>query len=204
MTILQFVSQDIVLAIAIIFGVIGFTQGARREMTVTLFILLGIALTSWFDEQVVVWVNRIYRLIRIALSGALTSDNPGAALARVPATPLIEGADSRFILRLVVFGVVLWLGYWLSRRGKKVLTPLGLATLRRPPVLLARLAGAIAGAINGFLITYYLIPRLSPGVQTVLVIPTFATSLLQQRWLPLVVLVVVALFIFVGWERARG
>lgn len=205
MTILQFIASDLILAVAIIFGLIGFMRGARREMTVTLFIILAVLLTTWFEDTLVQWINRVYRLALLGFLVARNPDNPGQALtAAGPIGNLLDPSGDRFALRILVFFGVLWLGYWISRRGKKVMTPLGLATLRRAPDLLARLAGFIAGAINGFLIAYFLIPRLAPGVQTVLVIPTFATSLLQQQYIPLVVILVLALFIFLGWERARG
>ena len=205
MTILQFVSSDLVLAVAIIFGLIGFTRGARREVTVTLFVLLAVLLTTWFEDALVTWINRLYRLVRLGLLVARNPDNPAQALQGAgPIGALMDPSGDRFLFRLLVFFAVIWLGYLVSRRGKRVVTPLGLATLRRPPDLLARLAGFVAGAINGFLISYFLLPRLVSGTQAVLVIPTFATSLLQQRLLPLVFILVVAVFIFVGWERARG
>ncbi len=205
MTIVQFVSQDLVVTAMLIFGIVGFTRGARRELITTVFILFAYLLTTWWFEGYIGAINRIYRLIRIALSGALTSDNPGQALERVRGLPpLISETDEATAVRLITFIAIVWVGYLLSRRARRVLTPVGIATLRRPPDLLARFAGAVAGAINGFLILYYILPRFVPGVQAVLVIPTLTTSLLQQRWLPVIVLVAIAVFIFVGWERARS
>jgi hypothetical protein len=204
MSIFQFVSVDILLFVLVIFGLIGFTRGARREFIVTLFILLGYLLTTWLFPYVVIVINRIALLTRIALSGALTAENPGQALANVDRTPLIANPDEATWLKLLVFGVTVWFGYWLSRRGKPVLTPVGIAILRRPPDILARLAGIVAGAVNGFLLLLYIVPRVAPGSQAILVVPTMATFMLQQRWLFAAVLALIAIVILVGWERARG
>ena len=220
MTIFQFVASDVVLVVAILFGIIGFMRGPRRELIVTLFILVAFLLTTVFEDQLVVWVNRFWRLFRIATSGALASDNPGPAIASVPSEPLIGNDAQRSLFRIIVFSLLVLFGY--GRGGgqfrERAVRPLvgvftlGLFTVegqaqtaRAPRMRLStRLAGFVAGAVNGFLVAYYLLPRLVRGEQAVLVIPTLSTTLLQGRFLFIAFLALVAVIIFVGWARARG
>lgn len=221
MTIFQFVASDVVLVVAILFGIIGFMRGPRRELIVTLFIVVAFLLTTVFEDQLVILVNRFWRLIRIAASGALTSDNPGSALASVSGEPLIGNDAQRSLFRIIVFSFLVLFGYGRGGgqfRDRAVRPLVGVMTLglftveaqaaqaaRAPRMRLStRLAGFVAGAVNGFLVAYYLLPRLVRGEQAVLVIPTLSTTLLQGRFLFIAFLALVAVIIFVGWARARG
>ncbi len=205
MTILQFVPVDLIFVILIIFGVFGFVRGARRELTVTLFIILGYILSLWLIDRIIWLTNRLYFLFRFALAGGVTADNPAEVLERVrQIPPLISPDQSQVVFQFIVFFIIVLIGWLISRRIRHVLTPFGWRTVRRPPDLLARVAGLIAGAINGYLLLYFIVPRAVQGVQAVLVLPTFATSLLQQQWLFLVGIALIAVIIAVGFDRASG
>ena len=205
MTILQFVPPDLILAILIPFAIYGFARGARRELTVTLFIILGYILSLWLIDRVIWLANRLYFLLRFALAGGVTAENPAEVLERVrQIPPLVSPDQGQVVFQFIVFFVIVLIGWLISQRVRHVLTPFGWRTVSRPPDLLARLAGLVAGAINGYLILYFIVPRAVQGIQAVLIVPTFATSLLQQRWLFVVGIALIAVIIAVGFDRASG
>lgn len=203
MTVLQFTDYGLVSAVVLVSFIVGWRQGLRRALFITFAIIIAWVLTAWYEPQIVALVNRLYRLMLFALTGGILAENPGEAYGKVAGVTLISTPTSLWVFRLALFGIILWLGWWLGRRRP---TEVGrfTAVVRRPPDLLRHLAGGIAGAINGYLLLYFLIPRFLPGVQAVMIVPTFATTLLQQQWLPLMVVVLVAVFIIAGWAQARG
>ncbi|MFN8499986.1 MAG: CvpA family protein [Anaerolineae bacterium] len=205
MSIFQFVPADLVLIVIVATAIYGFFRGARRELTVTIFIILGYILSLFFINQIIYLINRFYFLLRFALAGGLTAENPAAVLEQVKGiSPLISTDQGIIVAQFIVFFTTVFIGWLISRRVRHVLTRFGWATLTRPPDLLARLAGLVAGAINGYLILYYIVSRGIQGIQAVLVVPTFATSLLQQQWLFLIGILLIAVIIVVGFDRARG
>ncbi len=205
MTVLQFVPPDLILVVLIPFAIYGFARGARRELTVTLFIILGYVLSLWFINPLITFVNRLYFLMRFALAGGITAENPATVLEQVKTIPPLISSDTSIVaLQFFVFFSCVFIGWLISRRVRHVLTPFGWRIVTRAPDLLVRVAGLVAGAINGYLILYYIVSRAFEGIQAVLVLPTFATSLLQQQWLFLIGIALIAVIIAVGFDRARG
>lgn len=203
MTVVQFTDYGLVAAAVIVGFLVGWRQGLRRALWVTAAIIVAWVLIAWFEPQVVALVNRLYRLTVFALTGGILAENPGEAYAKVANLTLISSPASLWIFRLTLFGLILWFGWWLGRRRP---AEVGRFTtvVRRPHELFRHIMGGVAGAINAYLLLYFLIPRFMPGVQTVMVVPTFATTLLQQQWLPIMVVVLIGVFIVAGWAMARS
>lgn len=203
MTVLSFTDYGLIALTVFLGFIVGWRQGIRRALIMTLSIITAWVLIAWFEPQIVALVNRLYRLTVFALTGGILAENPGEAYAKVAGLTLISSPASLWIFRLTLFGLILWIGWWLGRRRPANVSRLTVV-VRRPHELFRHVMGGMAGAINAYLLLYFLIPRFLPGVQAVFVVPTFSTTLLQQQWLPIMVVVLIAVFIVAGWATARG
>lgn len=209
MTIWRFDDWGLVSAIMIVFAIIGFGRGVRRELLITFAILLVLVVLSWFEAPLVAMVNRLWRLVLFALLGGLTADNPGELFnERVRnRPPLIDTADTgdMFWFRLVFTALVLGFAYWLGRRVKVLATtPFRVVELFRVPTLLGRIVGAAAGAINGFLLVALIAPRIGMGTRQILVVPSQAITQMQDYWAFAAALALIAVIIIAGWSWGGG
>jgi uncharacterized membrane protein required for colicin V production len=133
-----------------IFGFVGLRRGVSRELLAMIGIGLGVLIAGELASVAQPQVNRLYKLVQLALSGGLTSDNPAAAWQQVSGLPpLVSTAEDLQSLELVVFMLVALAFYLLGQRFVAGSTG-----------LLPRLLGLLAGGINGFLVALYLYPAI--------------------------------------------
>ncbi len=157
------VSQQWLVGLALaIFGYLGFRRGINRE----LLQLIGIAVAMWAASQLAPamqgMVNKLFKLLRLALSGGLLSDNPAQAWQRIQSSPdLIRTAGDVQLLAVATFiGIVLLFNLFGQRR------------MGPSDSLVVHVMGAAAGIVNGFLMAYYLFPILFTKEEAVIRLPS--------------------------------
>lgn len=175
----------LILSLIIISGLIGLGQGPVWEGYMTAGIILGHLALTKFKEFLVNWVNRLYVMAQFALRGGLAAEEPGPILAEARELPLPIATDRHeLIFTLATFAFLVFLVYiigrWLSPRRPKLFGPLLIYSMP----FAKRLLGAGLGAINGYLIAYFVIPRLFPEPETTITIPSGLASDFLSTKLP--------------------
>jgi len=72
------------------------------------------------------------------------------------------------------------------------------------PHFFARFLGLILGAVNGYLIFRFLVPRLFPVAKTVVVVPTGSLTDLLGKNINYVFIIIVAVLILWAWLASTG
>jgi len=180
----------------VVFAYLGLRRGVSRELTLTLGIVLGILISPSMAIGFTPWVNRFYRLGRFALSGGLFSDNPAAAWQATSAVgELVKSPRDQQVFTVVLFFAIVLLFFLIGRAR----IPVG-------KTVMLRVLGALTGAINGFLVAYYLSPYLLNVYETTVVVPSqeLRKTLTAADNIALAVWVFIAVVIAFGLYNARG
>lgn len=189
------INQYVVLGAALVlFAYIGFRRGVNRELFSAAGVVLGMLIADGLAPSLVDQVNRGFKLVRFALGGGIGGADPSTAWQAAKGQPdLVRTGEDIQKLSLVVFAFVVTLVYLLSGR-----------VVRAPGSPALRLLGGVAGAINGFLVAYYLVPMLFTGTQAVISMPgtELTTFLTDAQTLALIALVFVAVLIAFGLHNA--
>jgi hypothetical protein len=177
-------SIQVLLAIGAVFGLIGFLRGVAREIITAIGIIIAYGFIRWGEASLVRWTNKLHKLLVFAAKGGLAADDPTAIWPRVAnLPPLVETDAEKLIFRLVVFALLVILAYVVGNRvlssRKDTFGPLatypGLS-------LLSRSLGLATGLIEGWLITYFVLPEVFPRKETVIRLPTGpVTGFLSQN-----------------------
>jgi hypothetical protein len=186
----------IVGAALVVFGFIGLQRGVHRELFSMVGIGIGALLSGWLARALAPQINRMYRLGRFALEGGLSGEDPAAAWRRIGAMPdLVQSADDRLFVSVVIFCLIVLTAYlWGQRRAPA------------PFVLLPRLLGLLAGALNGFLVCYYLVPLVFPKPRAIIAVSSgdVRDVLASGQTLAFVAVSLVAILIAFGLYNASG
>ena len=166
-------------------------------------IILGRVLTTWGQPRTTLWTNKMAILVRFALRGGLTTDDPGALLSKVrELSPFIETRQSRSHFSVALFGFLVVITYLIGRWRFRV-RPTSLGPLTIYPVSRTQriMAGGL-GAINGYLLAHSLIPLLFPQETTIIQVPSGQLSSLLDEELELVIIGFILILILFGLQRA--
>jgi len=181
-------------ATLLFFGFLGFRRGVNRELFSMFGIALGMWLASSLGPALVPLANRLYKLLRFALTEGLTSGDPTAAWQNAKAWPdLIRTTADVQLLALGVFVVIVLLFYlW------------GQGRARPPQTGMSKLLGLVAGGINGFLIAYFLFPALLPKSTAVITLPSgqINATLGNRQTVALAIVIFTVLLIAFGLHSA--
>jgi hypothetical protein len=165
---------QLLLAIGVVFGLIGFLRGVAREIITVVGIIIAYGLIRWGEASLVRWTNKFHKLFVFAAKGGLAADDPTAIwpqVANLP--PLIETDGEKLAFRLAVFVLLVILAYVVGNRvlssRKGTFGPL--ATYPGLSIL-SRSLGLATGLIEGWLITYFVLPEVFPKRETVIRLPT--------------------------------
>jgi len=171
----------------VLFSFLGLRRGVNRELFTMLGIGVGMWLANSFGPSLVPVANRLYKLVRLVLSGKLTSDDA----ASFP--DLIQTASDVQLLSLAVFAVIL-LAFYLWGQGR----------IRGPQSGMSQFLGLVAGGVNGFLVAYYLYPALLPRSTAVITLPSgqINATLTNNQTVALVIVVFTVLLIAFGLHNA--
>lgn len=170
----QLMPLEVIVLFCAVFVVMGFARGVRAEVWVTAFILIAFLVLRVSGETLITYANRTYKLSRFALAGGIIAENPVEIWQQfADSPPLIESETEKLMFRVAVFLVLYLLGLIVGRvTVERALTPVGLQLIRELPDLGERVLGAVVGGVNGFLVAFFVLPRILPAEQeTVIVVP---------------------------------
>jgi hypothetical protein len=171
-----------------LFGFVGFRRGANRELLSMIGVAIGVILSSALATALWPWVNRLYKLLRFALGGGITSEDPTAIWQKYKDLPdLVKAGDLQF-LSFIIFALIVWTFYFYGEKK-----------IAGPKALVARVVGLLAGGLNGFLVGFYLFPMLFPKTRAVINLPgnvVNQTLTDSKTWAVVVFFFVVVLVIF--------
>jgi len=145
--------QQVILFLATVFAAIGLWRGVKRELIVLSGIAVAGLLASTQVEFLTTWVNRFYKIALFVVKGGLSEELGSAQLG--PMTPLVESGDDKKWLAVITFSIVVVFFYLLGQ-GLSKSSPSGLE----------KVLGALVGAVNGFSINRFVLPRVFPTERT--------------------------------------
>ena len=178
------------------FALLGWRRGANRELLQVVGITIALLASNRLATSLRPAVNKFYKLGSFALKGGLTSDDPTAAWRKAQALPdLIKTPEQVQLLALVVFLFIIVFFYlW------------GQQQVSGPGTTALRILGLCTGAVNGFLITYYLLPIVLPKPQAVIKLPSGAlkTTMVQSQTIAYVVAAFVIILVAFGLYSASA
>jgi len=168
----------VVLIVIGLFAWWGRGHGWRREAHITFFIILATILLTYYDELLIAYTNRFWRFFLFAIRGGLIADDPAALFATIrKLPPLIETPFGRTLFKLIFFSLLSVMGWYVGRRRVKIqgeragsIGPFTFTTggkLNRRD----RLFGALLGAVDGYLVANFVLPRISQAPTITVVIP---------------------------------
>jgi hypothetical protein len=147
-----------------LFGVVGFTRGARREwlpLLVALCATIGIN-NHW--AAVVRALHSVQRLLVLVLKerGSPAQDQAAAWSTASASAGMIPSDQGAAVWQIGLFAASVLAGYLLSQRiGRSQVA--GMVTLARLPDLVDRLVGAVLGAATGYVAGTFVLARLFPA-----------------------------------------
>ncbi|MBM3133819.1 MAG: hypothetical protein FJZ89_00715 [Chloroflexi bacterium] len=210
-TVVQLTTQIVLVAVVIVFGCIGFSRGAQREFLVTVAILFAGMFVQVGHKWLLFWVNRMYKMMLFVRSGGMGASDPSAAWVKVRALPdLIVSPQQQLYMTLAVFAAIVLLAYLLGelifRQKLRPVSVWALPAVFIPtsPHFFARFLGLILGAVNGYLIFRFLVPRLFPAAKTVVVLPTGSLTDFLGKNINYVFIIIVAVLILWAWLASTG
>jgi hypothetical protein len=184
--------------VAVVAGVFAYL-GVRRGMTVGQFMLIaivaGILLADRLAKFMEPWINVSYQIALAVVREHATS--PDALVKTMfSQPPLITKGWQRLDLGSLMFVLLVLMGYLIGRRR---------SAKAKAAALMTRFLAAVVGAINGYLIAFFLLPRYLTASRTVVTVPNVnIKSLLQvQLSLPILLLVLVIITFGVLGTRQR-
>ena len=176
--------------------------GVRHGLTIELFVLLGVAAGIVFAdplaERLESPINSVYQFVEPIVRERIT---PPEKLVK-PAKPpkLITVQVHRRNLGSVVFVLLVLAGLLIGRRR---------SAKAKSPRWIAQVLAALVGAVNGYLVAYFLFPRHITSTKTVIEMPTAPITDLLRVQLTIPILITVLVLITFGvlssrQGRARG
>lgn len=206
--VVQLMPLEVVVLFSVIFIIVGFARGVRAEAWVTAFILIAFLVLRILGDTLIAWSNRIYKLMRFALAGGIIAENPVEIWEQFADNPpLIETDAEQMMFRIAVLLALYFLGLIVGRIAvRRELVPIGFQLVRRLPDLGERLMGGILGAVNGFLIALFVLPRvLSERKETVIIVPeTGSVTNFMDENVANVAFVVLIIIILLGLMASGG
>jgi hypothetical protein len=164
--------------------------GVRHGLTIELFVLLGVAVGIVFAdplaERLESPINSVYQFVEPIVRERIT---PPEKLVKPSKPPkLITVQVHRQNLGSVVFVLLVAAGLLIGhRRSAKT----------KAPRLIAQVLAALVGAVNGYLVAYFLFPRHITSTKTIIEVPTAPiTNLLRVRLTVPILITVLVLITF--------
>jgi hypothetical protein len=179
--------------VALVFGYIGW----RRGLTVTLYMLTALAIGVMFSDRIAKplepWVNFTWKIsLAVARERAFSPEEMFRAAVKEPA--LITQQVHRIYLGTVVFLLLLATGFAIGRVR---------AVKARPPRTMTRILAALVGTVNGYLVAFFLFPRLITTPTTVITMSNVNIRNFLQVQLGFPILITILVVIAAGVLGAR-
>jgi small basic protein len=174
--------------------------GARRGLTIELFMLVGVVMGILFADQLTKflepWVNISWQLtLAIVRERAFSPEAIVKVLFNQP--KLITQAIHRLYLGSIVFVWLVLMGFFIGRKR---------SAKAKPPRPTTRVLAAMVGAVNGYLIAFFLFPRHITATTTVITMSSvnIKSFLHVQLGVPILVAVLVLITMGVLGTREGG
>jgi small basic protein len=171
--------------------------GARRGLTIELFMLVGVIvgvlLADRLADFMVPWINLSWQLtLAMVREHAMSPEAIVKVLFNQP--KLITQDIHRLYLGSMVFVGLVALGYSIGRRR---------SAKAKPPRPTTRVLAAMVGAVNGYLIAFFLFPRHITSTTTVITMSSVNIRSFLQIRLGVPILIAVLVLITIGVLGAR-
>jgi len=182
-----------VVGVALVFGYVGW----RRGLTVSLWMLAALAIGIMFSDRIAKplepWINFTWKVtLALVRERAFSPEEMFKAAVKQPA--LITQAVHRMYLGTIAFLLLLLLGFLIGRAR---------AFKARPPRAMTRILATLVGAVNGYLVAFFLFPRYLITPTTVITMSNVNIRNFLQVQLGLPILITVLVVITVGVLGAR-
>jgi hypothetical protein len=197
-------AQTVILIVAAYFAWRGWVRGWDRERRLLVWLLIGLAVVNLGGGFLIRRINGFYIAFRIlAQSGFDVQAAFQVAAEQFSKIPPLIPEKWETLALVLIFLAFAW---WGNRspgqpsQGQQA-TGIGQITgriLDLPGEVLRRLPGVVLGGVNGFILAYYIVPRVfrvdtTPVEKTIVAVPIApALELLQQNLVNVVVAVIVA------------
>jgi Colicin V production protein len=177
-----------VAAVAAVFAYLGVRNGLTIGQFMLIGIVVGILLADRLARFMEPWINISYQMMLAVIREHATS--PDALIKTMfSQPPLITQDWQRLDLGTLIFGLLVWLGYLIGRRR---------SAKAKPARFVTHLLAAAVGAINGYLMAFFVLPRYLTASNTVVTVPNVNIKGLLQVRLSLPILVVVLVIVTIG------
>lgn len=167
----------------------------RRGLTVGLYMLAstaaGMMLADYLAKLLQPWVNFTYQAI-LALVHQRAFSPEALFKASLQEPKLITEPSHMVLFGSVIFVLLIVLAYLIGKRRKS-----------KPPRKMTRILAAVVGAINGYLVTFFLFPRHITQQKTIITVPNVNVRDLLRIQLNLPILVAIVVLITIGVLGAR-
>ena len=185
--------QQVILMLTMVFAAIGLWRGVKREFIVLFGIGVASLLASTQVEFLTTWINRLHKIAIFVVSGGFSEELGSANLESI--NPLVETGDDKAWLAVLTFTVVVVLFYLLGQILSK-----------NSPKGLEKVLGGMVGAVNGFIITRFVLPRVFSTERTQVTIPSGQVSekLTAGPIFALVLVALVGILIVYGVRASSG
>lgn len=176
--------------------------GLQRGLTIQLFMLLGVAagilLADPLARSLEPPINSVYQFVEpIVRERIISAGRPVPKLTKPPKLITVEVHRRNLgsVLFVLMVALSFWVGHKRSAKAKPRFTVQGLATL--------------VGAVNGYLVAYFLFPRHITSAETVVEVPTAPITNLLRGQLTVPIMIAVLVLVTIGvlgsrQGRARG
>lgn len=184
-----------------IFAVLGFFSGVRLEFYLLVIIAGLYFVLDHFWGLIAQWVNHFYKLFVFAfVKRGIFVDDPTTVWKEMGnvANPVPTSPEQAALWQLAFFCFgVLMLGFILPYLWSRLHKPF---VLFLTPTFLERLLGFMVGALNGWIIGLFVLPRVIPGAQTSLGLlqPGSAAREFITKYGPIFLAVFIVLIILYG------
>jgi uncharacterized membrane protein required for colicin V production len=169
----------------------------RRGLTIGLYMLAatvaGIAFADRLAQSTKSWINVTYQMIRAMIRTQAFSPEVLLKVALEEPKLITENIHTLWLGTLIFLLIVL-LGYLIGRKRK---------AKAKQPRLTTRILATLVGAVNGYLIMFFLFPRHVTASKTVITMPNVNVRDLLRIQLGLPLLVMILVVITLGVLGAR-
>ncbi|MBC7255246.1 MAG: hypothetical protein H5T66_03970 [Chloroflexi bacterium] len=175
-----------------LFALLGFWQGANRQLFLLVGAGLGFLLVRSSQGGLMEFINRSYRILQIAFGGG---DLLAACQAAQQSPDLVRTSTQIKVASLIVMFAIVLVFYLIGQRR-----------IAGPRNIVFRALGALIGAFIGYLVMLYMVPIIFPARETLVSLPSgeVQTILSNAKTLGRVFILFIFVLLLVGLFSASG
>jgi hypothetical protein len=164
----------------------------RRGLTIGLYMLIGTVVGIVFADRIAKflkpWINFAYQTIMAIVRQRVFS--PEELFKAAAQQPQLITQDNQLVwLGSIVFALLIVTGFLIGRKRK---------AKAKPPRAATQVLAILTGAVNGYLVAYFLFPRHITAQKTIITVPNVNVKSLLQVQLSLPILITVLVLITLG------